>query len=238
MIPNVREHALKRAKSTAKARLKSSASSVLKDVGVNTGYFSTAKELYSSLTKGAGLERAANVGTVIAGLPAVPPHIRLILRGFALVVANPRLYKLLSAGVSKLGSSRLGRVARGSLSRIANSRLGRGISRVKSAISSKLRSIQDRLRKVQKTQQRKEETSTPDERKKGRGTREGEGEDDSDIDREPETFRWITVGDHKVRAEHRHLHGKVFRWDTGYNGLYPGDDYGCRCIAEDIYTGD
>ena len=48
-------------------------------------------------------------------------------------------------------------------------------------------------------------------------------------------FRWRTVGDNRVREKHRQLEGKVFSWDTGANGLYPGQDYQCRCWAEPVW---
>ncbi|KAB8139275.1 hypothetical protein F9U64_01225 [Gracilibacillus oryzae] len=47
-------------------------------------------------------------------------------------------------------------------------------------------------------------------------------------------FRWSTSGDNRVRDEHADLDGKVFTWKDGANGLYPGTDYGCRCVAEPI----
>lgn len=47
-------------------------------------------------------------------------------------------------------------------------------------------------------------------------------------------FRWVTKGDGKVRETHAELDGKVFDWATGANGLYPGQDYNCRCIAEPV----
>jgi len=46
------------------------------------------------------------------------------------------------------------------------------------------------------------------------------------------TFIWWTVGDNRVRDSHEKLHGKVFTWKDGANGLFPGDDINCRCIAE------
>lgn len=56
-----------------------------------------------------------------------------------------------------------------------------------------------------------------------------------------EYFRWVTVGDERVRKSHRKLNGKIFKWnddpsrlpilnDKGDRG-YPAEDYGCRCSA-------
>ena len=51
-------------------------------------------------------------------------------------------------------------------------------------------------------------------------------------------YRWSTSHDERVRSDHRHLNGKVFRFDsppvsnlkTGARNN-PGEDFGCRCIA-------
>lgn len=45
-------------------------------------------------------------------------------------------------------------------------------------------------------------------------------------------YRWVTVGDDRVRESHRSKNGKIFSWndppaDTGH----PGQDYQCRCVA-------
>ncbi len=54
-------------------------------------------------------------------------------------------------------------------------------------------------------------------------------------------FIWRTVGDSDVRASHRRLDGKTFRWDDppecdpGIRGL-PGSVFNCRCIAEPLLT--
>ena len=44
-----------------------------------------------------------------------------------------------------------------------------------------------------------------------------------------------SVGDNRVREKHRQLEGKIFSWGTGANGLYPGQDYQCRCWAEPVW---
>lgn len=53
---------------------------------------------------------------------------------------------------------------------------------------------------------------------------------------QPTTQRyiWRTAGDKKVRAEHAHRAGLVFRYDQPPKGGNPGEDYGCRCWAEPI----
>ena len=45
-------------------------------------------------------------------------------------------------------------------------------------------------------------------------------------------FFWRTVGDNRVRAEHAALNGRRFSWKEGANGLFPGQDYQCRCFAD------
>ncbi|SFP18429.1 minor capsid protein [Salibacterium halotolerans] len=47
-------------------------------------------------------------------------------------------------------------------------------------------------------------------------------------------FRWRDSDDRRVRKKHRELDGKVFTWKDGANGLYPGKDYNCRCVAEPL----
>ncbi len=46
------------------------------------------------------------------------------------------------------------------------------------------------------------------------------------------TYIWSTAGDGKVRSTHDSFNGKVFTWQEGAGGLHPGEDYGCRCVAE------
>ncbi|WP_026702853.1 phage head morphogenesis protein [Salibacterium aidingense] len=47
-------------------------------------------------------------------------------------------------------------------------------------------------------------------------------------------FRWRTANDNRVRDSHEENHNKVFTWKDGANGLYPGTDYNCRCVAEPL----
>ena len=58
------------------------------------------------------------------------------------------------------------------------------------------------------------------------------------------SFKWRTMQDSRVRDTHEALEGRVFSWDTGavgegvegtVRGKCPGEDYQCRCVAEDIY---
>ncbi len=45
-------------------------------------------------------------------------------------------------------------------------------------------------------------------------------------------YIWRTQRDGKVRDSHRKNEGKVFSWDDPPATGHPGEDYGCRCIAE------
>ncbi|MDQ0299649.1 SPP1 gp7 family putative phage head morphogenesis protein [Salibacterium salarium] len=47
-------------------------------------------------------------------------------------------------------------------------------------------------------------------------------------------FRWRTANDKRVRDSHEKLHDKVFTWKKGADGLYPGTDFNCRCVAEPL----
>lgn len=47
-------------------------------------------------------------------------------------------------------------------------------------------------------------------------------------------YRWVTVGDSKVRAKHRAREGKIFSWSDPPEGGHPGEDINCRCTAEPI----
>lgn len=57
-------------------------------------------------------------------------------------------------------------------------------------------------------------------------------------------YRWRTVGDNRVREEHKDLDGNIYDWDTGAPGLskpgakHPGQDYRCRCWSEPIFPGE
>ena len=46
-----------------------------------------------------------------------------------------------------------------------------------------------------------------------------------------EKYVWVTVGDDKVRPEHETLDGTIRTW---YDSPHPGEDYGCRCHAEEV----
>lgn len=46
-----------------------------------------------------------------------------------------------------------------------------------------------------------------------------------------EKYIWVTVGDDKVRPEHEALDGEVRTW---YDTPHPGEEYGCRCHAENV----
>ncbi|MBB4304089.1 hypothetical protein GGD81_003144 [Rhodobium orientis] len=45
-------------------------------------------------------------------------------------------------------------------------------------------------------------------------------------------YVWRTRGDGKVRPSHAANDGKIFAWDNPPPTGHPGEDYGCRCIAE------
>lgn len=45
------------------------------------------------------------------------------------------------------------------------------------------------------------------------------------------TFEWVTVGDNRVRAEHKDRAGEIYEWSNPPNGEIPGTPIGCRCIA-------
>lgn len=45
-------------------------------------------------------------------------------------------------------------------------------------------------------------------------------------------YIWRTRGDANVRPSHAANNGKVFSWDSRPTTGHPGEDYGCRCIAE------
>lgn len=49
-------------------------------------------------------------------------------------------------------------------------------------------------------------------------------------------FRWITVGDSRVRPRHQDYSGEVFTWKEGASGEYPGMAIQCRCIAAAVET--
>ena len=44
-------------------------------------------------------------------------------------------------------------------------------------------------------------------------------------------FEWITVGDNRVRSEHKDRAGQIYEWDNPPNGEIPGSAIACRCVA-------
>jgi len=49
-------------------------------------------------------------------------------------------------------------------------------------------------------------------------------------------FIWVTAGDSRVRDEHVDLAGQRFSWKNGADGLFPGMDIQCRCVAKNDYS--
>lgn len=47
-------------------------------------------------------------------------------------------------------------------------------------------------------------------------------------------YRWRTAGDDKVRPSHAANEGRIFNWDRAPATGHPGEDYGCRCMAEPV----
>ncbi|MBE6452842.1 MAG: hypothetical protein E7012_05075 [Alphaproteobacteria bacterium] len=47
-------------------------------------------------------------------------------------------------------------------------------------------------------------------------------------------YIWCTEGDDLVRDEHAQREGKVFAWDEPPSGGHPGEDYNCRCTADEF----
>lgn len=45
-------------------------------------------------------------------------------------------------------------------------------------------------------------------------------------------YIWRTRGDGRVRPSHAENDGRVFAWDTPPATGHPGEDHGCRCMAE------
>jgi len=45
-------------------------------------------------------------------------------------------------------------------------------------------------------------------------------------------YIWRTVGDGNVRPSHAANDGQIFAWDNPPPTGHPGEDYGCRCVAE------
>ena len=46
-----------------------------------------------------------------------------------------------------------------------------------------------------------------------------------------EKYVWVAVGDDKVCSEHEVLDGEIRTW---YDTPHPGEEYGCRCHAENV----
>jgi SPP1 gp7 family putative phage head morphogenesis protein len=49
-----------------------------------------------------------------------------------------------------------------------------------------------------------------------------------------ERYKWRTVGDARVRTEHRLREGQIFRWDRPPPDGHPGQPINCRCYAEPV----
>lgn len=49
-------------------------------------------------------------------------------------------------------------------------------------------------------------------------------------------FIWVTAGDSRVRDLHESLNGRRFSWKNGADGLFPGMDIQCRCVAKNDYS--
>lgn len=47
-------------------------------------------------------------------------------------------------------------------------------------------------------------------------------------------YVWRTRGDGRVRPSHAANNGKIFAWNNPPPTGHPGEDYGCRCIAETV----
>lgn len=49
-------------------------------------------------------------------------------------------------------------------------------------------------------------------------------------------FRWVTVGDERVRDEHDEIDDQVFTWASGHPSEgFPGQPINCRCTAEPVF---
>lgn len=56
----------------------------------------------------------------------------------------------------------------------------------------------------------------------------------NDSEKKEGEYIWHTVGDGKVRSSHADRDGKIFSWNDPPDGGHPGEDYNCRCWAEDV----
>jgi len=49
-------------------------------------------------------------------------------------------------------------------------------------------------------------------------------------------YKWITVGDSRVRPAHRARHNEIFRWSRPPPDGHPGEPFGCRCEAQPMIS--
>lgn len=49
-----------------------------------------------------------------------------------------------------------------------------------------------------------------------------------------EKYEWRSRRDNRVRPQHRHQDGKVYRWDTPPPGGHPGEPVACRCYGRAV----
>lgn len=47
-------------------------------------------------------------------------------------------------------------------------------------------------------------------------------------------YIWRTEEDDRVRSSHAQREGQIFAWDEPPEGGHPGEDYNCRCVAEEF----
>lgn len=52
------------------------------------------------------------------------------------------------------------------------------------------------------------------------------------------SYKWITMGDDRVRAQHEARNGHTFYWNDPPDGGHPGYAIRCRCIARPCYDTD
>lgn len=50
-------------------------------------------------------------------------------------------------------------------------------------------------------------------------------------------YIWRTRDDNRVRTTHAARDDRIFAWDEPLSGGFPGEDFGCRCIAEPVVDG-
>lgn len=44
-------------------------------------------------------------------------------------------------------------------------------------------------------------------------------------------FKWVSVGDDRVRHKHREFNGNIYEWDNPPDNEIPGGEIACRCVA-------